>query len=205
MKEKTLLLFVGLALFIELILVYSPRAYAFSLGDIVDQIGDVFSSFTPDQKQDDKPSLTVSSQISLAPDGDYNKNGQITSGDIITFTYTILNTTNTSHTGVFLKTNLDTKNINGISNIHGTSGIEESENTITVPNININKNQKLTISFDAQINFNKDSDQLLSTQPVLISKDSSILAENKDAKTSVKVNKMDIKTFNKFVHIEKNE
>ena len=180
-------------------LVFPKPAHAFSFNDIIDNIKGLFSSQNEKQQQDQDPSLSITSKISLAPDGDYNHNGHITSGDIVRYSYTILNTTESSYRNTSLKTNIDSKFLNGISNVQGATSLDSSNGTITIPNINIDKHQIRKISFDAQINFNKNSDETLSTQPELINQEQKTLVT--DSKQSERAKRMDEATFNKFVHI----
>jgi hypothetical protein len=100
MKIRVLTVFTVCLVFTAAFFISSPKANAFSFNDIVNDIKDIFSS--SDQSQNS--SLTISSKIALAPGGDYNQNGQITSGDIIRFTYTIINTTDNSYIRTTLKT-----------------------------------------------------------------------------------------------------
>lgn len=194
MKNKLVIPIIAIV-FTVAFLTSSPKVNAFSLGDIVNGIQNIFSATT----QND--SLTVASKISLAPNGDINHNGQITSGDIVRFSYTIVNTTSNSYQFVMLKTNLDTKILNDISNVQGAANVDQNNTTIVIPNLTIGKNQMRKISFDAQINFNKDTDQTISTQPLLIDQNGTTIANG--STQSVTANKMDTTTFNKFVHITK--
>lgn len=197
MKIRILIVFIVCLVFTAAFFISSPKANAFSLNDIVSNIKGIFSS--PNQSQN--PSLTITSKIALAPGGDYNQNGQITSGDIVRFSYIILNSTENSYKLVTLKTNIDSTLLNGVSNIQGAASLNNNNNTIVIPNINIDKDQVRKITFNAQINFNKDSDETISTQPELVDKDGKILVT--DTKQSVAANKMNETTFNKFVHITK--
>lgn len=172
----------------------STKVNAFSLSDIVNGIKNFF---TPQPKEQ----ITVSSNISLVRGGDLNKNGKIDSGDTIRFSYTITNTTNNTYKFSVLNTNVNTKLLNEIDNVQGSSSINTSDNSVSFPYITINPNQVRTLSFDAHINFNKEADQQISTEPTLVEEGNKSLAEGD--KQSITANKMDQALFNKFVHIEK--
>src|SRR5260221_91096 len=83
---------------------------AFSFDDIVKSIQQVFK---PPAKTP-PPALSVDSKISLAEDGDVNKNGQIDAGDTVRFSYTVTNTTDKDQTFATLKTNINRKQLNFI-------------------------------------------------------------------------------------------
>lgn len=194
--KKNLLLFSLVGVIVTSAFLIKPTpVQAFSLGDVFIGIKDIFSGSTQSN------ALTVSSTIALAPGGDINHNGQITTGDTVRFSYTIINTTNNSYKFVTLKTNIYTKDLNGISNVQGAASLDQSNNTVVIPNLTINKNQVRKVSFDAQINFNKDTDQTISTQPVLVAQSGKTIATG--ATQSVVAAKMDTATFDKFVHITK--
>jgi hypothetical protein len=196
-KRKILLtLFLTTVLFISSFVASKP-AYAFSLGDVFDGIKNIFSP----QPTQVKKELTITSKIELTPNGDINNNGKITSGDILKFTYTITNLTDTPYPLLILQTNLDTSILNNISNIQGAASVDENDKTISIPNINIAKNQIRTISFEAQINFNKNKDMSLSTEPKLVDQIGKDVATHQ--KQNVQILKMDEATFNQFVHITK--
>jgi hypothetical protein len=160
------------------------------LNDIVSGVKNMFAS----SKQ-----LLITSQISLAPNGDMNKNGQIDSGDTIKFTYIIINPTSDVYNFYTFKTNIDTKDLNSINNVQGVFGLDDRNNTVTFPNFTIQPNQVRKVNFDARINFDKISDHAISTQPVFVDQNNSKIID--DSKHEVHAHKMDEETFNKFVHI----
>src|SRR5256885_10718471 len=115
-------------------------AQAFSLGDIFDNIKNVFNSSS------NQHTLTVSSKVALVPGGDLNHNRQIDAGDTIRFSYTIANTTDKTYKSVTLNTNVDTKEINGITNTQGVLSLDEGKDTVTIPNLTVIPNQVRTMS-----------------------------------------------------------
>jgi len=183
---------ISLILLSPLFLSTSKLAHASILDTILNSIKNTFS---PSQQ------LSISSKIDLAPNGDLNKNGQITAGDTIKFTYVLSNITGNSYSFATLKTNINTTILNSLSNIQGTTSINDANHTITIPYVHLNPDQQLTISFTAQTNFNKDSNQTLSTQPEIIDQNNKSLATGQ--KQEVTVNKMSLDLFNQFVHITK--
>ncbi len=194
MKKRLLLLSSVVFLILGFLFFAPAKTHAFSFGDIVDGVKNFFTPKPPKE-------LTIDSQIELAPEGDINNNGRIDAGDIIRFSYTIVNTTDNTHTFATLKTNINTKEINSIKNVQGVMSLAEKDNTILIPNLTIKPNQVRKISFEARINFYKDTDQLLSTEPELLNnKKDSILKAKKE---EITVKKMSIDSFNKLVHITK--
>jgi hypothetical protein len=191
-KMSSVILIICLTFLLASFLV-TPKAHAFSLGNVIKDITGIFTSSTP--------AVTVTSQIALAPNGDINHNGQISAGDTITYSYTIINTTNTSYKFVTLRTNIDTKVLNNISNVQGTVSLDQNNNTITIPNISLDKNQVRKISLDAQINFDDANDHHITTQPVLVDQNGKTVATG--TTQSITATKMDTTIFNKFVHITK--
>ncbi len=181
--KKRLLLFSSVVFLILGFLFFAPaKTHAFSFGDIVDGVKNFFAAKPPKE-------LTIDSKIELAPEGDMNNDKQIDSGDFVTFTYTITNPTNNSYHLVTVKTNIKRDDLNLIRNIQGTVNLDYMHNnTITLPYVYIEPHQVRTISFEARINFNKDTDKLLSTEPEIVDdKDSSLFKAAKEEVTSKKM------------------
>ena len=148
------------------------------------QIHGVKSLFNKDEKSKE---FTIESNIELAPDGDDNKNNEIDAGDIIRFTYTIINTTDQAYSFATLKTNIDRKQINFIHNLSGTTGVSDLDDTITIPNIRINAQEQRVISFDARINYFQE-DKIVSTESEFVSFDKNSIA--KSLRKEVKAKKL---------------
>ncbi|MBI2612076.1 hypothetical protein HYW54_05050 [Candidatus Gottesmanbacteria bacterium] len=121
--------------------------------------------------------FTIDSQIELVPEGDEDKDGEIDAGDIIRFTYTLRNTTDQKYSFATLKTNIDRKLINHIHNIRGSTGIIETDNTVSIPNFRIGSNEQRVISFDAIINYYQE-DKVITTEPEFISFEKKSLAKS---------------------------
>lgn len=186
--------FLTLFLFIAILLLVLPvKTYAFSLGGLFNDVKNFLSG--------NKSELQLTSKISLTPQGDLNANGQVDAGDVVTYSYIITNQTKNTYQFTTLKTNLDTKKINSINNVKGTLNLNTTDNTITVSNLTFTPNQVRTISFDARANFDKESDQTLSTEAELVDDQNKSLV--KGQKQTVTAKKMDLERFNKFVHITK--
>jgi hypothetical protein len=131
--------------------------------------------------------LNITSEIKLTEDGDTNKNGDIDSGEEIRFSYVIENPTDKKHVFATLSTQIERNTLNYINNIRGVTGLTDDE-TITFPNLRIESGQKLSISFDATINFFSDQDKIISTEPELFSEDKKSL--KKSAKQEIKALKV---------------
>jgi len=125
-------------------------------------------------KEEDKnvktKEFTVESSIELTPDGDDNKNNEIDAGDIIRFTYTIINTTDQAYPYATLKTNVDRKQLNFIHNVSGATGLSDLDDTITIPNIRVSVQEQRVISFDARINYFQE-DKIIATEPEFVNVD----------------------------------
>lgn len=148
-----------------------------------------------------KKELKVDSGISLVPGGDLNKNGQVDAGDSVKFSYTITNSTKNLYRFAKLQTNINAKEINSITNVRGALSLDANRDTITIPNLSIESGQVRKISFDAWINFYKDTDQSISTEAELLDDKDSLVF--KAQKKEVSAKKMEIEQFNKYVHITK--
>jgi len=166
MKKKFLIFSLGFLTFFSVFLISTPQSYAFSLGDIVNNVKNVFIKQEPQKKE-----ITVDANITLAPDGDVDNNSQIDSGDTVRFEYTIKNPTNTNYTWMNLNTKINRKYINFIHNEVGVVNLNDDGKTIVISNIPIPPNQDVVISFDARVNTSTDQDLLLSTEPELVNKD----------------------------------
>ena len=156
----------------------TPKAEAFSFGDIINGIKNVFTSqSTPSQNE-----FTVTSKIELAPGGDLNNNGQIDAGDTLRFSYTITNTTDTTYKFATLKTNINRNDINFIHNIQGALSLNDNGKTVTIPNLHVFPQQTLATSFDARIDYNSSTDQVIKTQPEFITSDNKTVYKEQQEK-----------------------
>jgi len=139
----------------------------------------VLSLFAPHE-------LTVTSAIALAPGGDVNNNGQVDAGDIVKIAYKITNTTDKAYKYTTLKTNLDRSALNFIHNVQGSEGYQDNGKTIDLPNLWIDPNRIITISFDARINYYTNIDKTISTAPQLVSQNGTILYSAPEIKVLAK-------------------
>lgn len=160
------------ALFVSIIVivflfVISSQIHASLLNNIVDGVKNVLSKEDKNVKNKD---FTIESNIELAPDGDINNNNQIDAGDIVRFTYTIINTTDQTYSYATLKTNIDRKQLNFIHSLRGATGLSDEDGTITFNNVRINPREQRIISFDARINYFRE-DKLISTEPEFVDSD----------------------------------
>jgi len=129
-------------------------------------------------------SLTLQSNITHAPNGDLNKNGQFDSGEILKFSYVIDNPTDKEISFATLKTNIPRNHLNFIHDIKGTPSLSDRNKTITIPNLRINPGEKLEISFNARLNYFIDGDKGISTEPEILTS---------DKKSLIKAGKKEIK------------
>lgn len=167
-----------IVLFLPLFLLSFGPVSALSLSDLVDGIKSVFNK--NDQNIHDKK-FTIESNITLAPDGDVNKNGEIDAGDIVRFSYVLTNTTDKSYSFATLKTNIDRKQLNFIHSLSGATGLMDDDKTINITNVRIEPQQTLVISFDVRTLYRND-DISVSTEAEF---------ENLDKKLIFKSSKVD--------------
>ena len=141
------------------------------LGDIFDSLKQLLiPNVTPAK-------LTVDSAITQAADEDENHNGQVDAGEIVTFSYTITNPTKNEYAFSTLNTNIPRDNLNFIHDIKGTSSLSDADKTITIPNLRINPQSELIISFKARTNYSSD-ELILSTEPELLTQDKQSLLKS---------------------------
>lgn len=169
MRKKVLLLFIPLFIIVALLFSLTPT-HASIFDNLADGVKNLFNK---------EKEFTIQPNITLAPDGDMDKNGEIDSGDIVRFTYTITNTADQEYSDGTLQTNIDRKALNFIHNVRGTPSLNDDGKTITIPNLHIRSLGELTISFDARINYYDDIDRNITTQAEYINHDKkSILKSN---------------------------
>lgn len=185
---KTKFFFIPLILLSLLILLLSASrfpAHASVLDDIVNGVKDLFTK--KDDNNVKKKEFTIDSQIELVPEGDENKDGEIDAGDIVRFTYAITNTTDQEYSYGTLKTNIDRKLINHIHNVHGSTGISETDNTVSIPNFRIGSNEQRVISFDAIINYYQE-EKIITTEPEFVSSEK--ISLTKSLRKEIKAKKL---------------
>lgn len=153
MKRIYLPILLLLLLLISAGLFATPKAEASFIDDAINGIKKLIFG-----EEKGKPVVTVNSSISLAQGGDKNNNGSVDSGDIVTFTYIIVNPTDEEQSFGELKTGIDRSKINFIHNVHAVN-LNDENGTITFSNLRIPPNQTTILSFDARILYSeKDID-----------------------------------------------
>lgn len=178
-NKVILSVFISFAI-VSLLLITPAIAHASLFGDFINEMNNtlqggvdgVKSLITPAADKNAKNNeLTVESDITLAADGDVNKNGQIDAGDTITFTYTIQNNTDKKYAYSTLKTNIQRDSLNYIRNVSGVTGLKDDGKTIEFPNLRVEPGMVKVISFDARINYFIEEDPIISTEPELVTED----------------------------------
>lgn len=205
MNKAKQLLFISLLITSFLLLpLSSAPAHASVLGDIVNGVKNSVQNGIEKIKDIlsiESKEFVVDSKIELAPNGDINKNNELDSGDYARFSYVIKNQTENSFSFARINTNVKTNSINSITNVKGILSLESMKDTIVIPNISLTPYQLLSISFDARVNFSKDTDLPISTEVEFFDeKDRSIF---KDIKKEVSAKKLNSEQFNKFTHKDK--
>jgi len=183
LKKLVLIAFLPILLLLQI-----QSAHAVNFDDLLEDIKNL-NPFA------EKGNLTIDSNITLAPNGDVENNGEIDAGDIIRFSYTITNQSDKKYAFANLKTNIDRKQLNFIHNVQGTSGLTDDGQTISVPNLRIESSQTLTISFDARINYYQDEDRTIATESEFTDDGKNLVArsEKKEVKAK-KINPEKIKS-----------
>lgn len=142
----------------------SQSVEAFSFQEIFDGVKSMFS-----EKEDTrilKKELIIEPAITLVPDEDKNKNGEIDAGDIVRFIYKLTNTTEKDISLSTLNTHINRKQFNFIHNVKGTTNISDNGTSLEILNVNIYAGETIEISFDARTIYTKD-DMSITTEPVL--------------------------------------
>jgi hypothetical protein len=183
--NKRIFILLLLPVFLLSFFLFTKTAQAFSLGDVVNGVKNLIS---PAKKE-----LKIESNISLVPDGDVNKNGQIEAGDTVRFSYTLTNTTDREYSFSTLKTNINRKQLNFIHNITGASSLDDNGKTIEIPNFRIAPNQTAVITFDARVNYYTSEDPVIATVPEFFDNDNkSIVKSLKKEIKAKRINKDNI-------------
>lgn len=138
---------------------------------VMNGVDEVKDFFTPDPKKE----FTIDSNITLAPGGDVDQNGQIDAGDTIRFKYKLNNHTEKEYSWLTLKTNIDRKRLNNFRNEFGTLNMVDDGKTIMIPHIKLSPNQDLIIRFDATVNFSTKEDLSISTEPEIVTNENKII------------------------------
>ncbi|MBU3978751.1 hypothetical protein KJ980_07210 [Patescibacteria group bacterium] len=171
-----------LPFFLLSLFLFTKTTHAFSLGDVVNGVKSLIS---PAKKE-----LKIDSSITLVPEGDVNKNGQIDAGDTVRFTYTLTNTTDREYSFATLKTNINRKQLNFIHNITGTASLDDDGKTIEIPNFRIAPNQIAAITFDARVNYYTSEDPTIATVPEFFDNNNrSIVKSLKKEIKAIRINK----------------
>lgn len=181
MRKKVLLLFIPLFIIVALLFSLAPT-HASIFDNLADGVKNLFN------KGEVKKEFTIESNITLVPDGDMDKNGEIDAGDIVRFTYTITNTTDQEYSFATLKTNIDRKQLNFIHNVIGTASLDDDGKTIEIPNVRIAPNQTATITFDARVNYYTNEDPAIATEAEFVGNDKKSIA--KSSKKEIKAKRI---------------
>lgn len=193
MMKKILLQLLGIFVFSATVFLWYPKQAHANIFDAI--VNGVKNILAPNDSQ----KFTITSHIALAPDGDVNKNGQIDAGDTVRFTVTITNRGNKPYRFATVKTNINRKNISSLTNIHGATGIDDSDGkTIMIPNIRIEQNQVKVVSFDALINYFHNNDTAISIEPEFFSQEKTSIF--KAVKEEVIAKKIPQEKFNELLH-----
>lgn len=191
MKNKQFfLLFCSVFFFLQAV----HPAYASIFDDLVNK-------FKKNVSPSSQGYLSMTSNITLARGGDFNKNGQIDAGDIVTFVYSITNTTKQEYRFGSIKTNIDRKKINFIHNLKGITSLKDTGNSIEIPNLRVTSSlDPMLISFDARINYIQDQDLFITTEAEVLSNDRRSIT--KSLKKEIKAKRIDVGKIPKTVEIE---
>ncbi len=145
--------------------------------------------------------LSLESNIQVVPGGDQNKNGIIDPGDEARFSFIIKNPTDNEYSFLNLNTGVDKKLVNFIHNYSGMSSVGVKTGKVIIQNIRILPGQESTLSFDARINLSSKNDIVLSIEPKLLSKNSTLISLSKQQKVIKKISK---EALNKRIDSESN-
>lgn len=130
----------------------------------------------------------VTAGIAVVPSSDRNHNGQLDPGETGRFTFHITNPTSTYLKLAKLNTNVATKNLLIVTQLHGTPSLDYSGKYVALPNIRIAPNQDVTVYFDA-IMQSTTADAIVTAQPVLLNSDGRTLASGPMARATLHAGK----------------
>lgn len=171
--QKILLQFILLTSIVSGFLFSPPHVEAFFLTDWINTVKNQFiSGFA-------HSIITVESTITFAPEGDVNHDGVFDPGDTITFSYTVINTSQKDYPLATLLTHVPRTMVHFVHNVRGAASLSELGDTINIPNLFIGGGQRLMISFDARINYIQLADQVITTEPEVIASENAPLAKGK--------------------------
>ncbi len=183
------------------LIVYSFVAKPAQANMFDDLVNGVKGFFSNNEKPDNKDkNITIDSSMSLALDGDVNKNGEIDSGDTVHFAFQLYNPTDETLKFTNLKTNIDRKLINYIRNEYGITGFNDDGKTLEIANIILYPNQTVEISFDADVSYFSKEDKVLSIEAELHDKDQKSIA--KALKKEISAKKLDKESMEKFSNLK---
>lgn len=175
------LLFISSLLAVALLFSFFPTP---AQGALLDNLRNLLNQ---EDKSVKNKEFTVESDISLAPEGDGNKNGEIDAGDIVRFTYTLKNITDKKYSFGTLKTNIDRTQFNFFHNVRGITNLVDDGKTIIIAHARVNAGETLIISFDARTLYG-DDDKQISTEAEFYDSDSKQIAKSAKVEKSVKKN-----------------
>ncbi len=173
------------------------KAEASILDDVVNGV----KKFIFGEEKKEVKRLSLESNIQVVSEGDQNKNGIIDPGDEARFSFIIKNPTDNEYSFLNLDTGVDKKLVNFIHNYSGMSSVGVKTGKVIIQNIRILPGQESILSFDARINLSSKNDIVLSIEPKLLSKNSTLISLSKQQKVIKKISK---EALNKRIDSESN-
>lgn len=190
-------LFIFSLIILSFILVPPHKAEASILDDVVNGV----KKFIFGEEKKEVKRLSLESNIQVVSEGDQNKNGIIDPGDEARFSFIIKNPTDNEYSFLNLDTGVDKKLVNFIHNYSGMSSVGVKTGKVIIQNIRILPGQESILSFDARINLSSKNDIVLSIEPKLLSKNSTLISLSKQQKVIKKISK---EALNKRIDSESN-
>lgn len=120
---------------------------------------------------------TVEGKIELAPGGDQNKNREVDAGDTVRLQFDIVNRTDKEYPFATLATGLDRTLVYDLWNLSGASSLDDSNNTITFPNVWVAPQARLSVSLDVTAKYFTEGEKRLTLTPELLDRNGSPIGQ----------------------------
>lgn len=133
--------------------------------------------------------VSIESKVVFAADGDSNKDGKMSGGEGLTFSFVLRNKSKAEAKFLTLLSGVDTRKLYFIRNLEGVNGSERQNNTLVFKNIVIQPRQTQTISFEASLVYDDKATELVFTPTLVESGLKQITAGNRVSARLAKTDK----------------
>lgn len=128
------------------------------------------------QAQTPAEGVTVEGKISLIPEADYNRPGEIDAGDTVALIIQISNTGNQDYTLAALSTGIDASLIHDFWNLRGADSLTEENGTLVFKNLRVPANASTVVAVEATVDYFTEGQLHLQLTPELRSSDGQLIS-----------------------------